>query len=270
MKKKENLILENLHSSNHSDALAKVSKTLDTKHKTSFKWGLWERLVPGEVADDVASKKILNIHLRRYETASWYVKGKRVLDIACGTGYGSQMLFKAGAKSVVGVDICSQTIDDAKQNYQAPGVEFVCADAEQFERLEMFDVIVSFETIEHLKHPDNFLKRIRQHLLPDGVFLLSAPLGETRHFDTYHIHKFSQKELFNLLKQAGFSVELHRIDEWFVTRANLREWKRLYKYSQPSVSELLFTFRGWRILADVIFKGGFNMPQLLIVSKVRS
>ena len=158
----------------------------------------WERLIPKQIADDPASQRLFEIHLGRYETAARYVRGKRVLDIACGSGYGSQMLALAGASAVVGVDVCPQTVHYAGKHYQAPNVKFVCADAEQFEWPERFDVIISFETIEHLHHPAKFLDRIHSLLVPQGEFILSVPLGETRHVDRYHLHAFSQEEVFEI------------------------------------------------------------------------
>ncbi len=227
----------------------------------------WERLIPYQVADDSASRKFLELHFRRYETAARYVKGKRVLDIACGAGYGSRMLRLAGAITVVGVDICPETVQYARKHYQESNMEFVCADAEQFEWSEQFDVIVSFETIEHVPHPDKFLERVRRLLVGDGIFLLSVPLGETRHFDPYHLHAFSQEEVFALLDKTKFLVDGHHCDQCFLTRSELLRWGQLYPESSPSLRELLFTRRGWQIIQDFVLRGGFDIPQLLVTAR---
>jgi 2-polyprenyl-3-methyl-5-hydroxy-6-metoxy-1,4-benzoquinol methylase len=220
------------------------------------------------MADDPASQRIIEIHLRHYEIAARYISGKRVLDIACGTGYGSQILRLAGASTVVGVDACPDTVQYAEQRYQTDGVKFICADAEQFEWSEQFDVVVSFETIEHLRHPNKFLERIRRLLVVEGDFLLSVPLGETRHFDPYHLHAFTQEEIFALLEEAGFSVDLYRCDDLFLTRSDLNHWKQLYSEApQPSIRELLFTSRGRRAMQDFVFRGGLQIPQLLVTAR---
>ncbi|MBW4563671.1 MAG: class I SAM-dependent methyltransferase [Mojavia pulchra JT2-VF2] len=230
----------------------------------------WERLIPNRMGNDSASRKILELHIGRYEAASRYVLGKKVLDIASGTGYGSQMLRFAGASSVVGVDISLETVEYAKKHYQAPEIEFICANAEQFECLEPFDVVVSFETIEHLKNPTNFLKQIRKFLAPNGVFIISVPLGETRHFDPYHLHAFTQDEILNLLEKTGFYVDNYRCDQCFLTRSELLYWRKLYPESSPSFWELLFTRRGWHIMHDLFIQGGFDVPQLLVTAyKIR-
>lgn len=232
------------------------------------RWGFWERIVPKDIGDDLASQRILSIHLQRYEIAARYVARKRVLDIACGTGYGCNMLKNASALEVVGIDRCALTLEYAMQNYYAPGVEFICADALEFEYPKLFDVIVSYETIEHLQNPEKFLDVIRKHLHDNGIFFLSVPLGETRHFDIYHLHKFSQDDVFKLLYQAGFSIESHHIDECFFSRKDLLYWRHQYPGSSPSLFQLLFTQRGWRVAGDFIFKGGFNAPMLFIKAKV--
>lgn len=231
-------------------------------------WGFGERLVPDHMADDPASQRILEINLLHYELAARQVSGRRVLDIACGSGYGSKILKQAGAKSVVGVDLSSDAIRYAQQRYPDEGIEFICADAASFDWPEQFDVIVSFETIEHLPHPDQFLRRLRSLLVAKGDFYLSVPLGETRHFDPYHLHAFTQLEFFNLLENAGFAVELHRCDDLFLTRAQLNEWEKLYPNApKPSVRELLLTGRGRRTLLDLLWRGGLSIPQLFVATR---
>ena len=257
MKRKDNNASDQLDTSNSTAALIEGSEEL------AF---TWERLIPKQIADDPASERILEFHLRRYETAARYVRGKRVLDIACGAGYGSQMLSLAGATTVVGVDVCPHTVEYAKKHYQIPGVQFICADAEQFEWSEQFDVIVSFETIEHLHHPAKFLDCIRSHLVDKGNFFLSVPLGETRHLDRYHLHAFSQEEIFDLLENAGFSLTQYCCDDYSMSRSDLLTWRRLYPAARPSVREQYFTRRGWQLIGDFIFKGGVPFPQLLVVA----
>lgn len=227
----------------------------------------WERLIPKQMADDPASQKIVDIHYQRYETAARYVQGKRVLDIACGTGYGSQMLGLRGASTVVGVDRSQETVEYAKNNYQTPNVEFVCADAEQFEWQEQFDVIVSFETIEHLHYPIKFIERLRNLLVPGGDLIVSVPLGETRHVDPYHLHAFSQEQVFELVENAGFTIDKYRCDDWFVSRSDLLHWRQLYPSARLSFRQQYLTVRGWQLIWDFIFRGGIPLPQILVAAQ---
>jgi ubiquinone biosynthesis O-methyltransferase len=258
MVSKHNVAESPSYTSNSTAALIEGSQELPVT---------WERLIPKQIADDPASQKLFEIHSRRYETAARYVRGKRVLDIACGAGYGSQMLGLAGARAVVGVDISAQSVEYAKKHYQTPSVEFVCANAEQFEWPERFDVVVSFETIEHLQYPDKFLDRLHNLLVPGGELILSVPLGETRHVDRYHLHAFSQEEVFNLLEKARFSLDRYRVDDWFMSRSDLLTWSRLYPEARLSFREQYFTLRGWQLIRDFIFRGGVPFPQLLVVAR---
>ncbi len=258
MESKHNVTESQSYTSNSTSVLIEGSEELPVT---------WERLIPKQIADDPASQKLFEIHCRRYQTAARYVRGKRVLDIACGAGYGSQMLGLAGARAVVGVDISAQSVEYAKKHYQTPSVEFVCANAEQFEWPERFDIIVSFETIEHLQYPDKFLDRLHNLLVPGGDLILSVPLGETRHVDRYHLHAFSQEDVFNLLEKARFSVDRYRVDDWFMSRSDLLTWSRLYPEARLSLREQYFTVRGWQLIRDFIFRGGVPFPQLLVAAR---
>jgi 2-polyprenyl-3-methyl-5-hydroxy-6-metoxy-1,4-benzoquinol methylase len=235
-------------------------------HLTST-WGMGERVIPKIMGDDSASQRIVEISFRHYETAARYVKGKRVLDIACGSGYGSQMLRLAGASSVLGVDVCADTVQYAREHYQISGIEFICADAEQFQSSERFDVIVSYETIEHLHYPLRFLENIHKLLVPGGDFLLSMPLGETRHFDPYHLHAFSQQQVFTLLKTTGFLIDTYRCDELFISRTELSLLGEQFPLSNPSIRDLFLTGRGWQAIYDYVCRGGFHISNFLVVSR---
>src|SRR4051812_7358615 len=84
----------------------------------------WERLIPKQLADDPASRRLMEIHVRRYEEAARFVRGQRVLDIACGVGYGSQLLGRGGAEQVVGVDLSPDAIRYAQAHYLMPNIQF--------------------------------------------------------------------------------------------------------------------------------------------------
>ena len=120
-----------------------------------------ERMVPEE-----AHARIFWEHVARYRFAKDFVRGKRVLDIACGEGYGASSLAKAGAASVVGVDIADDVCEHARRKY---GIDARTGDAQAIPLPDRsIDLIVSFETIEHVASPAAFLQECARVLAPDG------------------------------------------------------------------------------------------------------
>lgn len=117
-----------------------------------------------------------SIHLNRYLAAKPYINGMNVLDAACGEGYGSNLMKKWGAKSVVGMDCSEDAIALARKNFQEDTIEFVKHSVEQLPFADnSFDVVVSLETIEHLEHPEAFLTEIKRVLKADGTIIMSCP-----------------------------------------------------------------------------------------------
>jgi SAM-dependent methyltransferase len=112
----------------------------------------------------------------RYEfAAQWLRPGMRVLDFACGTGYGSAHLASEGA-SAVGLDSAVNAVTNAQLRYGATGASFAAGDAAAFPfRPGVFDLIVCMETIEHVEDVDALLAEIKRVLQPDGVVLFSTP-----------------------------------------------------------------------------------------------
>lgn len=139
-----------------------------------------------------------SIHVARYLLASTHCKGRRVLDIACGEGYGSRMLKDWGATEVLGVDVSPEAIAHAQQHFAGEGVQYLCAPAEQLPQVlagERYDLIVSLETIEHLPQPERFLADLRQALNPGGCIIISCPndwwyFPSEQEKNPYHLRKY--------------------------------------------------------------------------------
>ena len=125
---------------------------------------------------EIISYNAFQMVMARYDFASQFVKSKVVLDVACGSGYGSNHLTKKGAEEVVGGDVFYEAIKYGTTHYRQKGSYFLCLDAQKLPfRDDSFDVIVSSETIEHLQECEDFLDECRRILRDDGLFFSSTP-----------------------------------------------------------------------------------------------
>lgn len=169
-----------------------------------------ERVVPNETP-----YYIFQEHINRYHFASNLTNNKVVLDVACGMGYGSDYLIKNGAKKVTGLDISEESIIYAKNNYKDSNLTFIVGDATKlpFEN-EHFDVIVSFETIEHIEEYNNFLNECKRVLKTGGIFICSTPNKRytseiLKNSNPYHIIEFYPEDFQNLINEYFSSTKLY-------------------------------------------------------------
>ena len=157
------------------------------------------------------------LHYARYRFASQYAKGKSVLDIACGVGYGSHQLALAGASSVVGVDILADNVSFAQRSYRLQNLHFVQGDITSFGEDQSYDLIVCFETIEHVAQYNRALHNCRRLLRNKGCLIISSPdrrlssprnlLVTDRPENPFHVREFTLSELLLALEANGFSAD---------------------------------------------------------------
>ncbi|HEX3102943.1 MAG TPA: class I SAM-dependent methyltransferase [Terriglobales bacterium] len=155
-----------------------------------------ERLVPA-----VHPGETLQQHAARYMFAARYCAGKQVLDVASGLGYGTDYLRRQGA-DVVGLEIDIAAVQYSQ--YQYPSSTFVHGNAEAMpgKWSHSFDVIVSFETIEHLERPQDFLQGVVRCLRPGGLFICSTPNKSLYPFDNqnpFHVREFQLGEFVHFI-----------------------------------------------------------------------
>lgn len=165
-----------------------------------------ERLIPDELEpDDVTGRETLRLHLERYEFAARQARGGRVLDMACGVGYGSRLLCDRATEptEVIGVDISEPALDYARSHYARDGLRYRGCDAMRFEDPDGFDLIVSLETIEHLPNPAAFVRRLPNLLRPGGVLVASVPTTPSVDLNPHHTHDFSEASFRRLLAPLG-------------------------------------------------------------------
>lgn len=155
-------------------------------------------------------------HMHRYAFAQRFVRGRRVLDAACGEGYGSQLLAQAGAQ-VLGVDISTEAIEHARSRYGAvAGLRFDCVDVTALDSLPdaSFDVIVSFETLEHVQAQEAMLDDFARLLTPAGLLLISSPDKRTYsdlpgYRNEHHVRELYRDELESLLRARFPGLQLY-------------------------------------------------------------
>lgn len=143
-------------------------------------------------------------HLHRYAFAVELVRGRAVLDAACGEGYGSALL-AAAAERVTGVDLSPEAVAHARGRYRLPNLSFEAADCLQLPFADAaFDAVVSFETLEHLEDHDGLLREFRRVLKPGGFLLISSPdravySDRLQNRNPFHLRELHRDELERLL-----------------------------------------------------------------------
>jgi ubiquinone/menaquinone biosynthesis C-methylase UbiE len=165
------------------------------KHKQPLEF-TGERFTPECV------REIWYEHLHRYAFAKNLVANKKVLDAACGEGYGSDLLAKY-AKQVTGLDIDKTSIAHANDRYKKDNLNFIQGSCSQLSFDDnTFDCVVSFETLEHLSEQQEMLAEINRVLKDDGLLFISTP--DKKHYSdvTGFNNEFHVKELYkNEFKQ---------------------------------------------------------------------
>ncbi len=154
---------------------------------------------------------IVSEHKLRYEIAAAAASG-RVLDCACGLGYGSEIILgQAATTDYTGVDISEEAIIEARERYASTKAAFLSANAERLPFPDAtFDTIISLETLEHLPSPENTINELCRVLKPEGLLIASAPTSEHDDYcesvfgkNSHHLSRFTEQALKALLNKIG-------------------------------------------------------------------
>jgi SAM-dependent methyltransferase len=169
-----------------------------------------ERTLPDVPAENYWFRR----HLAVYEWIAPRVAAGDVLDMACGEGYGSDVLARR-ASSVVGVDGNPDAHEHARLRYGRPGLSFERGLVESFGSASQFDAVVFLQTIEHVQDPAAVLAHFRSLLRPGGVVFVStpnvltlAPPGAAKSGNPWHVREYRASEFGELCRSAFDRVEL--------------------------------------------------------------
>jgi SAM-dependent methyltransferase len=229
-----------------------------------------ERAVPGERE----WAELSAAHMARYLAAAEYANGRRVLDAGCGAGYGASLIKMAGATEVQGVDIDDAAITAARERFSSPAVDFLVDDCQQLSQVAApFGLICCFEAIEHLPHPERFLRRASALLGPEGVLLVSTPdraatppFVDGRPRNPFHYHEWYQAEFETLLAAHFSHVELRVQVESVALHSRLQAVRALRQGLMWSNPLATLFWRKWPLArkADRSWKqlGGLAAPTI--------
>jgi 2-polyprenyl-3-methyl-5-hydroxy-6-metoxy-1,4-benzoquinol methylase len=154
-------------------------------------------------------------HKKAYLYASQYCEGKAVLDYGCGNGYGSYLLSQI-SDNITAVDINKAVIETCKQNYQTDNLSFQVVEPEKktFFKDASFDVVVSFQVIEHVYDVPGYLNELKRLLKDGGVLIITTPNRKYRLYpfqkplNPYHVREYGLRQLKKELHSVFKNVKI--------------------------------------------------------------
>jgi SAM-dependent methyltransferase len=220
-----------------------------------------ERTLPDVPAENYWYRR----HLAVYEWIARRVRGQRVLDMACGEGYGSAVLARAGAATVIGLDANPEAHEHARLRYRLPNLRFERGLVETFGRPRQFEAVVFLQTIEHVQDPVGVLRHFKEILVPAGTVYVStpnlltlAPPGARKSDNPWHLKEYRADEFRELCTSVFGSVEMRglfharklRVHEyalkagWDRVHKGLRITGPFYDRFTPAIDQRDFALRG--------------------------
>jgi SAM-dependent methyltransferase len=230
-----------------------------------------ERTLPDVPAENYWFRR----HLAVYEWIAARVEGKRVLDMACGEGYGSNVLART-ASSVVGLDANPEAYEHARLRYRAANLTFDRGMVENYGDRQSFDAVVFLQTIEHVFDPLAVLEHLRSLLSPGGAVYVStpnvltlAPAGAAKSDNPWHVKEYRAEEFRALCASAFERVELLGVFHarklrahelalrlgWDTVHARLGITKPFYDRFTPAIATRDFALRPTRLDGALDFLG---------------
>lgn len=150
-------------------------------------------------------------HYQRYKFVEQFInENDDVLDIACGTGYGSSAISKI-AHSVKGIDVSQAAVNFANKVFANDNLTYECKNGTELDFENVFDKIISFESIEHIIQDELFIQNLYKALKTGGTLICSVPNQNVFPYDSnivpFHIKHYTPNMITELLTKNGFIVE---------------------------------------------------------------
>lgn len=207
-------------------------------------------------------------HLHRYAIVENYIKNKIVMDIACGEGYGSNII-KNNAKFVYGIDLDKNTIEHAKVKYKASNLKFLSGSTSKIPlENNSIEIAISFETIEHHNEHQEMMQEIKRVLKSNGIIIISTPdklyYSDKRNFNNkFHIRELYKTDFKNLISNHFKNIQI--VKQFFINKtsyiSNESVKPKFYKgnYNKTNTTEIdpLYLIA---VASDDIFK---QLPESL-------
>lgn len=189
------------------------------------------------------------MHQSDYERAQKLVRDKIVLDLGCNSGYGTNILSRA-CNRVIGADVSQNAIETATAKYQRDNLSFLLIDGLSlpFESAS-FDVITSFQVVEHIADYATYFREIRRVLKPDGILLLTTPNAAIRvkpgakPWNPFHVHEFRSNEFRTFLQ--GYFPSVKVIGQFATDKAYAIEFNRCIQQRDQIDIESKQGFKRW-------------------------
>lgn len=182
-------------------------KPTKSKHSIPTDITSLERIYPDQMQQSNSNeKKILQLHIERYSYAGHMLSPGIVADVACGSGYGSHLLatqFDQQVNKIIALDKSQEAIAYAQTRYNHPKINFAVSDVIAI-CVEKPNTIISLETIEHLKDPQQFILHWSMQLQPGGRFIASAPVTPSVDANPFHFQDFTAASFRSIFLKIGF------------------------------------------------------------------